>query len=233
MWISFFLVLSILTGQLIKFPLFGIQGPILLDFFVFLTCLLGIFHLKFKLKKPKPTIVFGLIFTVISTFSLVLTPLHLKLNEYAISFSYTVRFFLYLLLGWIIYSGAFLNFKKQLNKTLLLSGVGLAILGLLQLIFFPNLEFLQNMGWDPHYFRTVSTFLDPNFAGAFFVLTLLLIGSDKKSTKPAILFFVTIYLALLTTFSRSSYLMFLTSGLVYAFLVKSRKTAIFTGVLFT
>lgn len=249
MFISILLTLSILAGQLIKFPLFGIQGPTLLDFLITLGCVVGLYKLKFRLKKIPPSFSFAFVFILVATISLIFTPLHLRLGEYFVSFSYTVRLFLYFLFSWIIYSGGFLNLKKSIDKILLISGVGLAILGLLQFLIFPNLEFLANSGWDPHYFRTVSTFLDPNFAGAYFVLTLLLLSSlrgkmyqtvrpDKtishiRLSQPLRGFAMTlVYIALLTTFSRSSYLMFLTSGLVYGILKKSKFIAISSIVLF-
>ena len=231
--ISVILVLSILAGQLIKFPLFGIQGPTLLDFSAFLICLFGIYKLKFKLKKPDSIIIYGLFFILIALLSLIFTPLHLTFSEFMISFSYTLRFLIYLLFFWIIYSGVFKEFKKNIRFTLLFSGIGLSILGLLQFVLFPNLQSLQNQGWDPHYFRTVSTFLDPNFAGAYFVLTLLLLIQNFAIAKKWNLFIFTIvYIALLTTFSRSSYIMFLISGIILSILRKSRKLFISTIILF-
>lgn len=232
MWISVFFVLSILAGQLVKFPLFTIQGPTLLDIFVILISLIGTFKIKFKLRKPTLVIKSGLLFCLIAILSLIFTPLHLSKSEYIISFSYTLRFFIYLYFGWVIYSNAFNKFKEQISKTLLISGVGLAILGLVQFIFLPNLQFLQPLGWDPHYFRTVSTFLDPNFTGAYFVLTFFLLFSLRARRAWQLFLFSIVYIALLTTFSRSSYLMFLISGLIYATLQKSRKLGIIIIVLF-
>lgn len=230
--IEIILIISILAGQLIKFPLFGIQGPMLLDVSVILLSIIGIYQTRFKFKKPSVPIKIGFLFILVSMLSLVFTPLHLTLNEYLISSSYTLRFTLYLLFAYLIYCGAFVNFDKKIPQTLLFSGVGLSILGLLQFFIFPNLEFLQVYRWDPHYFRTVSSFLDPNFAGAYFVLTLLLFMSLRIRKGWQFFLFSLVYLALLTTFSRSSYLMFLTSGLVYALLQKSKKTFILIVVLF-
>ena len=232
---SFLLILSILAGQLIKFPLFGTAGPTLLDFFVFSFSILGLIKLKFRLKMPPAFLKFGFLFSAVCILSLIFTPLNLNIVEYLSSFSYIVRFFLYLLFGLIIYSGAFEDFKKRIQKFLLFSGVGLAVLGLLQFLLLPNLQFLETFGWDPHFFRTVSTFLDPNFAGAYFVLTLLLLTS-LRGTKQSILllsfFFIITYLALLTTFSRSSYLMFLISGIYFSFLKKSKILFLSTLLLF-
>lgn len=230
--IEIILVISILAGEIIKFPIFNIQGPVLLDFTIILLCLIGFFQIKFQFKKPDLVTKSGILFLGICIFSLILTPLHLSKNEYLTSFSYTLRFSLYLLIYYLIYSSAFPNLKKNISKVLLISGIIFSIIGLLQFLIFPNLIFLQVYGWDPHYFRTVSTFLDPNFAGAFFVLTLLLLLSLRtRRTWQSFSFFI-VYLALLTTFSRSSYLMFLASGITLSALKKSKKIFIATIVLF-
>lgn len=224
-------IISIVAGELIKFPFFGIQGPVLLDLTITLLCLFGFFQIKFKFKKPDLVAKLGALFIGICILSLVLTPLHLNMKEYLTSFSYTLRFSLYLLIYYLIQSGAFNSFKKNILKVLLISGITFSVLGLLQFLIFPNLIFLQTFGWDPHYFRTVSTFLDPNFAGAYFVLTLLLIMSLRGvlTTRQSILFLIIIYVSLLSTFSRSSYLMFLVSGITLSFLERSKKK--FTAVI--
>lgn len=227
------LALAIAAGQLIRVPI-GTQGGItILDITASLFCFWGLLKLKLRLHKPPPQIIAALFFILIAIISLVFTPLHPRIEEYMISFSYTARFLLYVLFAWLIFSNAFGDFKKYLTKVFLLSGISFAILGLLQFIFFPNLSFLSSTGWDPHYFRTVSTFLDPNFAGAFFVLTLILIFQNPALAKKwNTIFFITIYLALLTTFSRSSYLMFLVSGLTLSFLKHSKILTLVTIVLF-
>lgn len=218
------LIISNLAGELIKFPIFGIQGPVLLDLTIILLCLIGFYQIKFKFKKPDLVTKLGFLFIGICILSLILTPLHLSIKDYLTSFSYTLRFSMYLLIYYLIQAGAFNSFKKNISKVLFISGVTLSILGLLQFLIFPNLIFLQAFGWDPHYFRTVSTFLDPNFAGAFFVLTLLLLTPHR-----AFVLFIIVYLALLTSFSRSSYLMFLVSGIAFSLLEKSKKK--FTAVI--
>lgn len=235
MLFTIFFIISILAGQLIKFPIFGIFGPTLLDFCIFLLTILGLFNIQFHFKKMPMFIRFGYFFILLSFLSLLITPLQLKTQDYIISISYALRFFIYLTFSWIIYSEGFPSFKKRIPFIFLISGIGLSILGLLQLIFFPSLEALQTLGWDPHYFRTVSTFLDPNFAGAYFVLTIILLTSPNSGLlrRLRLLAMTVVYLALLTTFSRSSYLMFLISGLTLSYLKKSKPMALITIVVFT
>ncbi|MDP3948292.1 MAG: O-antigen ligase family protein [bacterium] len=227
------LAFAITAGQLIR-VLIGTQGITALDITVALFCLIGLLKIKFHLQKPPSQITAALIFIAVTGVSLIFTPLHLKPVEYIISFSYTIRFFLYVIFAWLTFSGAFGNIQKNLGKVFLLSGISFAVLGILQFIFFPDSSFLTIAGWDPHYFRTVSTFLDPNFAGAFLVLILLLLPALRGviTTKQSSLIFILVYLALLTTFSRSSYLMFLVSGLTFSFLKKSKIFAFATIILF-
>lgn len=224
------IALAIVAGQLIRIPISTNSGLTLLDLSLIIFCLLGLIKSKFHLGKPPRFIIASFVFILVAIISLIFTPLHLQFSQYLISLLYIIRFFLYILFAWLIHSDIFSNFTKQINSTLMYSGVGLATAGVLQLIFFPDLGFLNQFGWDPHYFRTVSTFLDPNFAGAFFILTLLLFLSTQGAlaTKQSILLFILLYLALLTTFSRSSYLMFLVSGLTFSLLNKSKKMIIKT-----
>jgi hypothetical protein len=66
--------------------------------------------------------------------------------------------------------------KRYLDWWLVVGGIFL-ILGILQLIFIPDISFLATEGWDPHIGRLLSTFLDPNFAGAYLVLLMAVTGS--------------------------------------------------------
>lgn len=239
------LILSILTGQIIKIPVTFLNGVTILDITIFFLCVIGLINLKFRLQKPPKYILSGLFFIIICIISLIFSPLGLTLDAYLISFSYTIRLFFYILFGWILYSGGLSAIKNNTQNILIYSGVGLAILGLLQFIFLPNLGFLESNGWDPHFFRNASTFLDPNFAGVFFVLTLILLVSSRgvideviyqiRLPQPRLMagFAMTIvYIALLTTFSRSAYLMFLVSGLIFSVLKKSKLFFFSTLLLF-
>lgn len=221
--------ISILIGQLIKIPV-GKQGGItILDMTVIALSTIGLIKSKFHLKSLPGVLKIFFAFILICLISLLLTPLHLSTKEYVISFFYTARLFFYALFFWLLYSQIFRQFENQIIKILLYCGLGLALLGLLQFFFLPDLRFLSTYGWDPHFFRNVSTFLDPNFIGAYFVLTLLILISKKNNR----LFFFLIFVALLTTFSRSSYGMFLVSFTLFSVLKKSWKLQIITIILFS
>lgn len=225
-------ILALIGGQLIKIPLFTHGGIIPLDFIVILMDIYGSFRLKLKFRKFPLWIFWATSFILISVISLTLTPLDLTLPEYYTSFSYTIRFSSYILLGLILVNGLIKDLEKKIFLILSISGVGLAFIGLLQLMIVPDLSFLSISGWDPHYFRTVSTFLDPNFLGAYLTLTLIVIFQKFSITeKWGIFFFSLVFAGLLTTFSRGAYLGFGAGFLALSFLNKSLKLLILTTLL--
>jgi len=223
---SFTVILAIAAGQIVKIPL-GSGGATALDITVLILCFVGLWKSKFKLIKPPAFIISALLFVFLALLSLILTPLPLSSSQYFSSFLYIIRFSGFILLGWLIISAGLPPLKQNIESILILSGISLAVLGLLQFILLPDLRFLAQFGWDPHYFRTSSTFLDPNFLGAFLVLTLLLLFKKQRSFLSLV-----VYLALMTTFSRSSYGMFLISFLFLSFLKRSLGVAILASFLF-
>lgn len=227
------LIIGICSGQLIR------SCIVFLDLAVIILTIFGALSLRFKFTRPPYWMILGFIFAGLGLFSLVITPLHLTLPDYLNSSLYALRFLLYILLGWEIYSGAFPVIKQFASKIFILSGLILSILGLIQLVVFPDLQFLQTFGWDPHYLRMVSTFLDPNFLGSFLILTMIVSLSSIKNFRKdllPLLSFTLSFLAVLATFSRSAILMFLVSFLVFAILKRSIKltgiTIILTAILF-
>src|SRR3989344_4212784 len=101
-------------------------------------------------------------------------------------------------------------------------------------------NYLYYLGWDEHLYRLFSTFLDPNFAGAFFVLYFLfalniLIDSLKKQTKFFSLFIgLMSFLALIAiflTYSRSALLMLITGSFIFLFLNARRSFAILMAII--
>lgn len=207
--VTLLMVTGLITGQLIKLPNTTQGGLTLLDLLVIILSLWGLFNLKFHLKKPPLWIITSTVFVFMALLSLALTPLHLSITQYGISFSYLIRFIIYILFGWIIYSGKFPTIRENAASIIIYSGLFLTVLGFGQLIIFPDLSIFSLNGWDPHYLRMVSTFLDPNFLGGFLslsFLTLFLSPTTQIAPRPKIFFLALIYLAILLTFSRSAYL---------------------------
>lgn len=109
--------------------------------------------------------------------------------------------------------------QSLINKLFLLSGILVLILGFFQYFFFSSLKPLFYLGWDDHLYRLFSIFLDPNFAGVFFVVFLFYLfsdffGRDKfKSYRSIIISFFT-FIAICLTFSRTA-LIALLSGTIF------------------
>ncbi len=151
------------------------------------------------------------------------------------------------LVRWIVYACLYLAIfelvreklvkEKWISNGLLISGVIVGGLGILQYFFYPNLRNLSYLGWDSHYFRVFSTFFDPAFAGMILVLTLILMTAhfweinkiEKKKKWLVLGGAVVVYATLALTYSRSSYLAFITGFGVIAFLKRSPK--FFLGIL--
>jgi O-antigen ligase len=118
------------------------------------------------------------------------------------------------LVRWILYGALFVIVLASAGPAiwingLYITGAGLGVLGLVQFVMYPYLRNLYYLGWDPHYYRVFSTLFDPNFTGIILVLTLLLgCGLWKKNKRNYFLIAgqVVAFVALLLTYSRSSYL---------------------------
>lgn len=153
--------------------------------------------------------------------------------------------FLYLL-RWTVYAGMYFlifNFSFKPAMLLLISGLISAVFGLLQYIFFPDVRALTALGWDPHYYRVVGTFLDPGFSGMIYVLSLIFLVSQAANSStseecfahhPRCFLsgsFIILYAALALTYSRASYLAFLIGMGMIAYFKKSWRFFAFITLL--
>lgn len=143
---------------------------------------------------------------------------------------------------WVMYAGVYVYMrtlsKKEQNAWLIalfVAGVALSGIGLLQLWLYPDLRNLEYIGWDPHYLRVFSTVFDPNFAGIVFALSIVLglslTGIYSKYKRAIGLGISILFVALIFTYSRSSYAGIIAGMVVWLASTKSyRALAIFLGV---
>lgn len=136
-----------------------------------------------------------------------------------LSLAYHFRLGCYLWWGLTVH---WLSVRKLLPWTtaqsrwlLLGTGVVTTIWGLLQYLLLPDLRFLAVLGWDPHYFRMIGTWLDPNFLGLAITIWLIInLGHQpdwlSNNLRTALLILFSIALSL--TFSRASWLAAMLSG---------------------
>lgn len=202
------LTTKLLFFSLIIFPFGQIPGLIfnayypglptlhLFEVINMLLLIILIFKYKFETNFVDNKNYFAFIF--IAIFSLLIS-----LEFSFVSMFYLFRLILYVLL--IIYLSKFLdNNKKYINillNSLLIISAAVAIFGLIQYFWVPDLRSLKYLGWDNHYFRLTSTFLDPAFTGIILVLGGLLAIFTKKYK-----FLIILLPALALTYSRASYL---------------------------
>jgi hypothetical protein len=129
-------------------------------------------------------------------------------------FDFKAILYLARLISYVVF--VFLVQKKLKNKSWLwrLVSFNILLVGFLQYLFLPDLRFLIYEGYDDHFYRLVSTIMDPAFTGLIFVFNLNYYLWQKKRNWALIALFAT---GLLLTYSRSSYLAFLLSSLFLFF----------------
>lgn len=178
-----------------------------------------------------------MVFPAICLISLFVNLPKLLPNEFFVSISYLVRWFLYASL-YLIVRRFDTSFKKKVMISMVIAGTGIVVGGYIQYFFYPSLRNLYYAGWDEHLYRIFSSFLDPNYAGAFFVLLFLLVAPFflqnfiKKNITKALFFGLlelSILIAVFLTYSRSAFIMLFVS--VFFFLIMFKKKRVF--LLFT
>lgn len=199
--------MAIALGEFGKFPFGNVGNSLsLLDIVIGLT---GGFFLIWKIAVKRqldyPRIYYGLVgFILIGLAALLI-------NQNFSGLLYLIRFIFYSLIFWVSFSLAKDDPAKTERLQLLAFSFGLivAVIGFAQLIFFPNLTRLTDFGYDPHIFRLVSTFLDPNFLAAFLSFTYMMgIVFYLQSKRPLyLLFLALLFVAIILTFSRSGWIM--------------------------
>jgi hypothetical protein len=120
---------------------------------------------------------------------------------------YLARIIAYLLFIWLIKQKK--NPSYAPKKGFLLAGTLIGGWGILQYLLLPDTRFLHIFGWDNHYYRLISTLLDPAFTGMILVLTFGLWQSgefSKTFSKFKLLIQVLLSVGVAATFSRASYL---------------------------
>ncbi len=237
----FFLLLSLVFGQLIRFPLPGQGGGLLIsDLALVMVIMSAVFNLLklwitdylegtpseqitsyFLLLSFLPFLVWSLFSLSINSYT------DLDFHSSVIAFSYWLRIaFILFLLPALLTLFKDDKLARFALRGFLASASTLVFLGFLQLIFFPDLSWLASRGWDPHQHRLLSTWFDPNFFGGFLAVTLpffftAAFYSRSSAHKPQAMdyglritsFFA--FLALLLTQSRSAWLAFFVSILIF------------------
>lgn len=236
---SLFFVILFPLGELVRIDLSNTVAVSGIDFGVFIITVITLCIFVFKKNRIsfvllKPIV----IFLAICFFSLLLNIAHLKQNELFVSFLYLVRFACYTSLYFAIRLTSS-KLKQKIQLYMIVSGVLLLIGGYLQYFLYPSLRNLYYLGWDVHLYRMFGSFLDPNFLGAFFVLYFLFllsflfhtkVQSNKKFFLSFIFLLLLTLIAIVLTYSRSAYLMFIV-GVITFFMLRKPSSKIILGSL--
>lgn len=152
-----------------------------------------------------------------------------KLNgfELLVSSLYPIRWFLYLQLFFYVRE---LKVKTEVVKLLLVSEIIYLVLGFTQYFYYTDLHNLFYLGWDAHMYRLFSTILDPNFAGAIYILFIIFnlgLFFEKKGKSKYLLGMLTflLMLSVFLTYSRSAMIMLIVSIFSYLILIRKVKLA--------
>ncbi len=216
--LTIFLLIIFPIGQLVRLNISGTEIVLHLnDLAVIPILIIGLRKITGPLTKP---LLFFLIAIVIS---LLVNFRNFSLDQLATGALYPLRFYAYAGLYFTLVKHP--EFKRVISRWLMLSVLIIAITGLLQYVFLPDVSFLKAFDWDDHYYRLVGSFLDPGFTGAILVLGLLVAFINRSWI------IIPVYIALALTYSRASYLMYLVSFTVVAFYRKSVKIILIAGLI--
>jgi len=223
----FILLASLITGQLIRVPVFGkiflVSDVVVAGFLIW-----RIFASKNIFRKLLINYLFipVSLFVGFSILSLAIAARSIGIIKALEAGLYLGRWLLYILTAF-----ALANFPNK-NKTrdtvfwgVIVSALVLAIVGFLQLAIFPDFAFMVKYGWDPHKGRLLSTWFDPNFLAGFFAIALAFISAKilycSKRGKDFWLMMGLggiIYIATILTYSRSGYIALLVVFITLCFL---------------
>lgn len=171
-------------GQIARFEIGG-KGLLLLDLWTAITIFTWLF-LSWKnnepiIKKLKKYPLWNPILSLLFFFwaSLLFNAFWIdSWKSIAEGVFYALRYSFLLFFSFIVFDEFFKKNKKNFLEDsvlfLIFFSGGLAILGFLQLFFYPDFAQMAEKGWDPHIGRLLSTWFDPNFMGSFFAYTIII-----------------------------------------------------------
>ncbi|HSV95149.1 MAG TPA: O-antigen ligase family protein [Spirochaetia bacterium] len=210
-------------GQLLSFSFPNLPFTLyLLDLAVFLVFISLIISSKRKQIFSNPITKPLIIFLTAAIMSLLVNLQQGISSDLPTSAFYLLRLIVY---PSLFFAGNYIGFSR-LRKPLLISLGIFSLLCLLQYLFFPDMRYLKNLGFDDHYFRLIGPFYDPNFTGAILAGVALYFISQSQHPLS-----VPLVGLLALTFSRASYLSFLTGTIFLLISKKKIKYFLLVGLL--
>ena len=143
-----------------------------------------------------------------------------------ISSLYFIRLAIYLLFFCYLFFHL-KQIKLRFNNELLFLFIAVLITSFIQYFFYPDLQNLIYLGWDPHYNRMFGVFFDTSTAAAVFGLSFLFMITEGR-----FLLAILSLTALVLTFARSGYITLLVSFFYYYVSKKMFKLGILFAAIF-
>ncbi len=203
-----------------------------IDVIIFILVVINLYRFKKLYNSVFRSLIW---FMVVAALTLIFSLLKFSLKETFTGFLYLIRLGSYMY--FVLMLTNLVNEKKISKKLLIdslaLTGIIIGILGWLQYFLIPDLRTLKLFGWDDHYFRLTSSFLDPGFTGLIVVLTLVIfiLKYELKKEKTYLLPIFFLLPTLAFTYSRASYLALAASLFYLIFKLKKIYLLVFFMVL--
>ncbi len=211
-------------GQLLRIEIINISFPVI-DILIAIVFCFNIFQ-KVKNKDFKVKNKYLLYFLIFAW-------LIFWFNYFRYQFDF-IKPILYLFRLTFLFS--FLTFPptipQNLKKIFHLIIFSNIIFGLIQYLIWPNFTYFNSLNWDPHLYRLVSTFFDPTFTALIYLSLIIIAFLDKKFPLRKTVLAIS-YLAMVLTYSRSTYLSFLIAFTFISYQKRNLKIFILSLVLIT
>ncbi len=209
-----FLMFSLVSGQILRLPLPGQGGGLLLSdlatIIVLMAALLQTHHRRLPVTSyqlPVTVTITITPFILWSLFTLLIRLPDLGLINSAIAASYWIRLAsTLLLLPALLVLFQDDRVRHLARRAFVVAIILILLLGLIQYLFFSDFSLLAASGWDPHQRRLTSTWLDPNFLGGFLAVTIWYLVHLALASRRRVLWLLVLlqFTALLLTQSRGS-----------------------------
>ena len=161
-------ILFFAAGELLRISIFGVELKIM-DISVMIFSTLWLIYALVNKKINKAIYLPSVGFICAGFISLVLSVWVFNFDQIMKGSLYLIRWVSYLSVLTFIFNTEN-DFKKIIKKLFVFLGGFIVTIGYVQFFFYQSLKNLFYLGWDEHLYRMFSVFLDPNFAGVFFVL---------------------------------------------------------------
>ncbi len=228
-------IATIIPGQIFRIS-FGSAAITFSDVAVFTTVMFFfIYALIFKKSIILPRKIFfaWVLFLLVALVSTIFAVNNFSIGQILLSSLFLLRFIFYFLIMVVCANTVKKDKIDRWMHAALTVGVLFALVGILQIIFAPDLSFLAIYGWDPHINRLAGSLIDPNFCGGLLTVFLAIALSLYLYKRKNIYIFCAFLfsLSIILTFSRSSYLALIAAVAIIG-LIKSPRTIIVGATLF-